>query len=104
MVPTPDEIRVATDALRADAETWSRSSVELGSTAATAEALTVAPEAFSFAAPAAAASHEALRVKAAALLREGSTNFNDIARALRIAADAYEADEAANLHMIRGMY
>jgi hypothetical protein len=104
MAPTGDDIRVAIEALRADARTWSAASGDLADAAATAERLTLAPPAFGFAAAAAAGAHESLRVKVADLLRQGAANFDDVAGALRTAADSYEADEAANLHMLRNIY
>lgn len=104
MAPTGDDIRVAIDALRADARTWSTASADLADAAGTAERLTLAPSAFGLAAPAAAAVHESLRAKVAELLRQGAANFDDVAGALRTAADSYEADEAANLHMLRNIY
>lgn len=104
MAPTPDQITVATDALRADAADWNTAASELRRAATTADQLAVPASAFSFAGGAVHASYDALRIKAAALLAEGAANFDDIGGALRTAADAYEADEAANAHAIQNIY
>lgn len=104
MPPTPAEVTVATDALRADADDWTHAADELRDAAGTADRLVLPATAFSFAGGAVAASYEALRAKAATLLVEGADNFTDISAALRSAADQYDADEAANAHALQNIY
>jgi hypothetical protein len=104
MEHTPDEVTVATDALRADAGAWSGAAAELRVAAVAAGRLALPAPAFSFAGDAVAGSYEALRSKAAALLVAGTDNLTDVAAALRSTADQYDADEAANAHALRNIY
>lgn len=104
MPPTPAEVTVATDALRADAGDWTDAADELRAAAATADRPVLPATAFSLAGGAVAASYEALRTKAATLLVEGAENFTDVAAALRSAAEQYDADEAANAHAMQNVY
>lgn len=102
--PTGDRIVAALGALRADADRWTRSAEEMQAAATTAAGQAVPPAAFSFAGQAVAAAHDALRSKIDALLAAGAANFTDIAGALTASAAAYEADEAAHVHRLRGIY
>lgn len=76
MPPTPDQVTVATDALRADAGDWNSAADDLRTAAATADRLVLPASAFSFAGGAVAGSYEALRAKAAALLIEGAESLH----------------------------
>lgn len=104
MAPTNDQITVALGALREDAGLWDGGADELRSAAVRAGAMALPPAAFSFAGQAVLASYEQLRVKAITLLRGGAANYDDIATALRLSADAYEADEATGVHRMNGTY
>lgn len=104
MAPTPKEISVALDALRADADRWARAAKELHDAAARADAQKVDPAMFSFAGQAAADSYEQLRVRLAGLISGGAREFDSIAAALRASADAYEADEVTGAHRMQNIY
>jgi hypothetical protein len=104
MAPTSEQITVALEALRTDADKWVGGADELRSAAGRAGAMALPPAAFSFAGQAVLTSYERLRVKTAELLRAGAVNFDDIATALRQSADAYEADEAAGAHRMTSIY
>ncbi len=104
MAPTSEQITVALDRLREDADKWVGGAEELRTAAGWVGAVVLAPAAFSFAGQAVAASYEQLRAKVAALVDGGAANFDDIATALRQSADAYEADEAAGAHRMTGIY
>jgi hypothetical protein len=104
MAPTPEQLTVALDALRDDAVLWDGGADELRAAAGRAGAMALPPAAFSFAGQAVLASYEQLRLKAAALLRDGADNYDAIATALRRSADAYESDEAAGAHRMAGVY
>jgi uncharacterized protein YukE len=102
--PTPQEIHVALEALRDDADHWRTAADALRASAGRARDALVPPATFSFAGQAAAAAYEALRARTARLLEEGALNFDDIATALRASAAAYEADEKAHRHRIENIY
>ena len=104
MAPTSDQITVALDTLRDDARLWDGGADELRAAAGRAGAMALPPAAFSFAGQAVLASYEQLRIKAAALLRGGAANYDDIATVLRQSADAYESDEAAGAHRMARVY
>jgi hypothetical protein len=104
MAPTPKDITVALDALRADADRWAAAAMELHDAAAEANARAIDPAAFSFAGHAAAVAYEALRVKMAGLIDQGARNLDSVAAALRASADAYEADETAGVHRMQNIY
>ncbi|MHA6628823.1 hypothetical protein ACU61A_25565 [Pseudonocardia sichuanensis] len=102
--PTPDEIRVALKALRADAEDWALAAEQLRAAARTADRQKLDPAAFTFAGRAAAAEYEELRARMAGLLAQGADNLDGIATALRASAAAYAADEAAGVHRMQNIY
>lgn len=104
MAPTPEQVTVSLDALRADADQWAAAAATMAAAAATADGQQVDPSAFSFAGQAAAAAYEDLRVKTAGLIHQGAARFDSIAGALRASADAYEADEAAGAHRLQNVY
>ncbi|MDF3051768.1 MAG: Excreted virulence factor EspC, type diderm [Pseudonocardia sp.] len=98
--PQPGELTVALDALEADAALWSRAAADLHAAAATLDGQQLDPTAFSFAGDAVAATYEALRVKAAALVHAGADNLDAIAAALRTSAATYAAEDAAGMHRL----
>jgi hypothetical protein len=104
MAPTPEQITVSLDALRADADQWTAAAGTMAAAAAAADGQKVDASAFSFAGQAAAAAYEDLRLKLAGLLHQGGVRFDSIAGALRASADAYEADEASGAHRLQNIY
>jgi hypothetical protein len=104
MAPTPQQITVALDALRADADGWAAVADTMRTAATTAGVQKLDPAAFSFAGQTAAVSYEKLRDKMATLLAQAARNFDCVAAALRTSADAYEADEAAGVHRMQNIY
>jgi uncharacterized protein YukE len=104
MPPTPQQIAVALDALRADADRWADAAATMHAAAALADAQKVDAAAFSFAGQAVAAAYEGLRVKLVTLIGQCASNFDSVAAALRASADAYEADEAAGAHRMQNIY
>jgi uncharacterized protein YukE len=104
MAPTHQQITVALDALRVDADRWAGAAGTMNTAAARADMQKIDAAAFSFAGQAAAAVYENLRAKMAALIDQGARGFDSIAAALHASADAYEADEAAGVHRMQNIY
>lgn len=104
MNPTPGDITIALDALRAEADSWTGAADELRSASTALGALALPLAAFSFNGAVVAGHYEALRSKTAARLAAGAANADDIATALRLSADAYEAEEADGVHRLTGIY
>ena len=104
MRPTPKQITVSLEALRADADQWTGAAGTMNTAAGKADLQNLDAAAFSFAGQAAATSYERLRGRMAQLMHQGASTFDTIAGALRASADAYEADEAAGAHRIRNVY
>jgi uncharacterized protein YukE len=104
MAPTPKEISVSLEALRADADQWASAAGTMNAAATRADLQKVDAAAFSFAGLGAAQSYELLRDKLARLLHQGASAFDSIAVALRASADSYEADEATGAHRMRKIY
>lgn len=104
MAPTPQQITVALEALRADADLWQRATTDMRTAATTAAGQRVEPVAFSFAAQSVATAYESLRAKLTALIEAGASNFDSITHALRSTAASYAADEAANAHHLQSIY
>lgn len=104
MAPTPQEISVSLEALRADADQWAAAAGTMHAAAGLAETQRLDPAVFSFAGLTAATTYELLRARMARLLDQGASAFESIAAALRASADSYEADEAAGAHRIRNVY
>jgi hypothetical protein len=102
--PSPEQITVSIEALRADAADWDHAAGELRVTARRADAAVVPSTAFSFAGGPVAQAYELLRVNTAGLLAAGAQEFGAMAAALRAAADTYEADELRTLHRLRNVY
>lgn len=104
MTPAPERIAVSLEALRADAVDWDHAAADLRGAAHRADAVVVAPAAFSFAGGPVAEAYELLRVHAVALLSGGADNLGAVAAALRAAATTYEADELEHVHRLRNIY
>lgn len=102
--PTPDEIHVALDALRADATVWRAAAGDMKRAATAAQGQVIAPMSFTSRGLDVAAAYEALRVELAKLISEAATNFDAVADALDKSASAYEAEEQRNVHRLRGIY
>lgn len=99
---TGPDVAVALDALESDAVRWADAAAGLRGAAAAAGAQVLEPGAFSFAGREVARAYEALRSRTAALLSEGADNLDAVATALRAAAAAYSAAEAAGTHRMEG--
>lgn len=104
MAPTPEQITVSLDALRADADQWAAAAGTMRTAATRAETQKVDPAGFSFAGHTAATTYELLRARMARLLHQGASTFDSTATALRASAASYEADEAAGAHRMRNVY
>ncbi|MFC4943393.1 hypothetical protein [Pseudonocardia sp. GCM10023141] len=102
--PTPQQITVALDALRSDADSWVEHAGALHRGAVAVAGLQVDPAAFSFAGSAIAVAYETTRQRVLALLRQGAANFEAIGGALHASAAAYAADETAGVHRLRGIH
>ncbi len=93
--PGRPDVAVALGALEADAVRWTAAAADLRAAAAAAAGQVLGAAQFSFAGREAAAAYEALRSRTAALLGQGADNLDAVAAALRAAAAAYAAGEAA---------
>jgi|SRR5690349_5524188 len=91
----PPSLAVALDALESDAVRWTDAAAQLRAAAAAAADLVLETGAFSFAGGQVASMYEGLRSRTVALLRDGADNFEAVAVALRAAAAAYAAADAA---------
>lgn len=104
MAPTPQQITVSLEALRADADRWAAAAGTLNTAAGRADTQKVDAAAFSFAGRAAAIAYEDLRSRMAGFIHQGAERLDSIAGALRASADAYEADEASGAHRMQNIY
>lgn len=98
-----EDLRVALDALEADAAQWQRIAGELRGASTRAAAQHLDPAVFSFAGQAAAAAYESLRARLTRLLAQGAANADATADALVSCAAAYAADERAHVDHLRGI-
>lgn len=102
--PSPDDIHVALDALRADAMVWRTAANDVKRAARAAEGQVLPPASFTSRGLDLAAAYEALRAELARLTSEAAANFDTVADALDKSADTYEAEEQRNVHRLRGIY
>lgn len=95
-------VAVACDALRSDADKWTRTSTELQAGARSANGLVLGPDKLGMKAQerGLVAVYDALRVRLGQLLAGGGTQHGDLSAVLRQAANTYEAEDNAGLHRI----
>jgi len=96
------DVAVALDALESDAARWNTAAAELRAAAEAAAGLSLPRGVFSFAGGAVADAYEALRSRTTTLLEQGARDLDATASALRSAAAAYAAAEAAGARRFRG--
>jgi len=101
--PTAQQIKVATDALRAEAGVWDTQSGQLGTIRSKVGELTFSRlEAGIF--QVLVSVNDELVGHVTARCGEGSTQLAAIASTLRCVADTYDAEERANEHSFRNLY
>jgi uncharacterized protein YukE len=95
-------VRVACDALRADATKWSQTAETLQTAAQAAEGLVLGVDKLGFAAQqgGVVAAYEALRRKMIRLLTTGVTELDTLATTLRHAADTYQREDGDGANRI----
>jgi hypothetical protein len=106
MAPTKDQIQAAVDAFRVDAQMWQSMGDELREAARVAFRLDLGNLQFSYLGEMAGLTEAYSDIQSAlvGLLNDGGQAFDDIAAALRKAADGYEEDERNAVHRFRGIY
>lgn len=106
MAPTKDQIRVAVDALRADARMWRSMEDELRDAAREAFRLDLGVSQVSYLGEKAGLTEAYIDIQSTLvrLLGEGVKAFDEMAAALIKAADGYERDEHNAVHRLRGIY
>lgn len=104
--PGKEQVEVAVEALYTDARTWADMADDLTAMRQVAEGLTLSP--FHFSGLACLIGLDSLygelQQRMVSLLREGSTNFEGIGKALRVSADNYARDEEEGLHLMNNIY
>ena len=107
-MPPPDkqQVKAAIGALRKDASTWDEGAAELRDAAGAAGQLQLSALHFSYLADqlGLTETYQQLQIRLYRLLNEGADNLNELAAALRAAADGYEQDEANTVHRMTGIY
>ncbi len=106
MAPTPEELKAALDALRADADVWDSCSDTVGGLQSEAESCQLDPDDFSLLGSAlgVSAEYQALQNKMAGLLKEGQAVMAHVAWSLRQAADIYEEEERRGVHRMKNVW
>jgi hypothetical protein len=103
MPPTPQEVQVATDALRAEASVWLHHSDQMHAIAHNAEGLRMGRlEAGLF--QLVVSAYDAAADQVTARCREGQQRMAEIATTLRHVADTYDAEERDNVHRFTNLY
>lgn len=104
--PSDEQITVAIDALHADAAKWIAMADELQAAAANAAGLGLGPFQFSGLGHLLGIDkiYADLQETIVTLLKQGSSNFENVAAALRTAADGYSRDEQAAVHRMKNIY
>lgn len=103
MAPAPDELVVATDALRTEAGVWREQSTALAGIAATVGRLDFSGvEAGIF--QIVVVAHRELVEHVAARCAEGAAETTRIADTLHHVADTYDEEERRNEHALRDLY
>lgn len=102
-VPTPDQIRVATDALRGEAGVWDTQSAAMADIRPKLDAVSLTRiQAGVFQVLFDAYTEVATKVRAATT--EGALNMREVGTTLRQVADTYDREEAAHLHALKSIY
>lgn len=103
MPPTAQDIKVATDALRTEAEVWTAQAAELTTIATKADGLRFSRiEAGLF--QLICGVHDEIVTHVVARCGEGNTQMTAISSTLRTVADTYDQEESANEHSFRNLY
>ena len=101
--PTPHDIRVATEALRADATRWTEQAGGIAVAAdRAADLATTRLEAGVF--QLLVDAYEEVRTHVTDRCTEGRTAMAQVAETLRAVADTYESEEARREHALRHLY
>ena len=101
--PQDGTIEAALDKFTTDATSWDGVSATLGEAAAAARALTLQGPDFGLTFSVANAYADVQNL-VATVLQAGSDECTAVGKALRIARDTYEREEAENIHRIRGIW
>ncbi len=101
--PTPEEVSVATNALRTEAGEWEEQAGRLGTLSGNAAGMKFGRlEAGLF--QMLVTSYNNIISAVSARCTEGAAAMTEIATTLRNAADTYEAEDEAGAHRISGIY
>lgn len=106
MAPTPDEYRVALEALRNDAAKWEDCAGDLGSAKSTADGLDLEALHFSYVADklGVTALYKEFQDKMVRLLGEGETASKSVSTQLLAAAQTYQNEEEAGIHRMNNIW
>jgi len=104
--PNEQQVKAAIGALRQDASKWDAGAAELRDAAGAAGQLALSALHFSYLGDklGLTETYQQLQMRLYRLLNEGAENLNDLAGALRAAADGYEQDEINTVHRMTGIY
>jgi hypothetical protein len=101
--PTPQQVKVATDALRKEAAVWDTESAELGKIGPKAEHLRFNRiEAGLF--QVIIGTYGDLINQVIARSNEGTAQMTEIGKTLRDVADTYDREDASNEHKLKNVY
>lgn len=100
MAPSPEDVKVACDALRSDAKKWAAASDEMMAATASAQNLVLGRDQFGYAAESRGlvAAYTTLQQRIAHLLTGADAEFDKISGALKASADTYEYEDASGAH------
>jgi hypothetical protein len=100
--PSKDQVKVALEALRTDAQKWDDMSATFRSAAQRADSLDLSALHFTYLAGklGLVQAYQELQNTFITLLNEGATNFANMAAVLRKDADDYQHDDEAGAHAI----
>ncbi|MFI6172972.1 hypothetical protein ACIBCN_39770 [Nocardia sp. NPDC051052] len=103
MSPTPQELQVATGALRNEARTWTAEADTMGGLKTKIDGLEFGRvDAGIF--QAIVDKHADLVHKLSGLCQEGSQRFEEVGSTLQICADTYDAEDAAGKHTFETLW
>jgi len=101
--PSKDQVRVATDALRAEAAVWDRQSSAMGKIVSQANGLRLERvEAGIF--QVIFGTYSSVIDQVTARSKEGQQRMTDVANTLHEVADTCDEEEAENLHLLKNLY
>ncbi len=100
MALSPQDVKVACDALRSDARKWAAASDEMSGAATTAQNLVLGRDQFGYAAESRGlvAAYTTVQQRIAHLLSGADAEFDEISGALKASADTYEYEDASGAH------